>query len=218
MKSLISLTVQALSVLLLSSNCNDKPILSKETKILRGRLMYNCDTPAPNESVKFKAGISFIENIDGAIEVFTDENEFFEFIHNQGGSWFTLWAPYKMITDVPSKPELDLGEINLNGTVNFVVKLLVNNNSYTSSGTLYYYDWNYPENGASHWVKKIAGPFQSGVIDSILNKTYTKYTIFHNQSPVLSIRHYINSNPYVDIEFQTPFCTSFLSDAVIVIN
>ena len=103
--------------------------------------MYDCNTPAANEPVRFKASPAFIETIDGEIEVYTDENGYFEFIHNASGPWYQLWAPYKTLEQIPSKPELDLGEIILYGTVNYSIRLDVVNPK-TQLDTLVYANLN----------------------------------------------------------------------------
>lgn len=213
MKSSKYIVIIILPLLLLSSKCAEKN-KNKSPNILRGRIMNDCTTPASNVAIKLKADA--IGPNQDKIETFTDADGYFELSYIPKASSYTLFAPNKLMEFIPSKPELDLGEINKGGTVNFIIKLQVNNN-YNENNTLFYYNRNYPQNSNIPWLK-IPGPFYSGELDTVINASYFGTYIF-NQPNQLYTSYYIN-NHLNDIQkyFDVSFCTSSFSEVVLVID
>lgn len=175
MKTLRYIAALALPILFISSQCQDKKIFKEQTNILRGRIMENCTTPASNVEITLKGDGSLVGGSAVYVKTTTDDNGYFELSYTAKGSSYRLYAPYKVMDQIPSKPELDLGEVNLGGTVNFIIKLLVNNN-YTENDTLYFSNWSYPN--PPDIALKLAGPFSSGTIDTAINVPYTKMYIY----------------------------------------
>lgn len=198
-----------LPILLMASKCNEK---NKEPNVMRGRLMYNCTTPASNVKVLLKTdGMKTVEMIDGSKELFTDEDGYFEFQFHRKANKYTLYAPYKTMGFIPDKKYLDLGEVNLGGRMNFIIKLQVSN-PYTENDTLYYYDWNYPQNGADHWVKKVAGPFQQGNLDTVVNSLFMSYPLIYSRAPSVKVLYYVNNDQAaINEEAILNFCDSSYS-------
>src|SRR5690554_5031115 len=110
MKKLKFIVYLILPILLMGSQCNEK---HKEPNVMKGRLMYDCDTPAPNKKVLLKGGgMKTVEMVDGSKELYTDEDGYFEFRFYPTTSKYMLYAPYKTMAFIPNEKYLDLGEIN----------------------------------------------------------------------------------------------------------
>jgi hypothetical protein len=208
-------------IVLLSSKCKDKePVI----RTLKGRLMNNCTAPYANGLVKLRnntgGGASFSEDINGNKDFYTDSNGYFEINYKSRGTLGTLYAPYKAIERIPIKNEelvFDMGEVNLNGTVNFVIKLEVNN-PYTANDTLVLRDWN---STSAYDRIVIPGPFVAGIIDTVWKASYSSYPITYNEVPQLLI-NYIR-HPYTpegsnSIYLDVPFCSTDLQEAILVID
>jgi hypothetical protein len=221
MNSLKTLAILFSAVLLLSSKCNKKNTVPG---VLKGRVMVNCTTPYANKevSVQAPAGFSkleYLEDANGNSVFYTDEDGYFEITYvtkkvHEG----TLFAPYSAMTGIPlgEGQNLDIGEVILNGTVNFVIKLQVNN-PYTANDTLLIRDFN----GSSIYSQlRIPGPFQSGIIDTVWNEGFISYPISYNKVPEFSFVYYFSNNPTVGghARCASNFCTNTLSEAIITIN
>ena len=221
MKTLKTLSLICLSLLLVNTSCKK----NKKPGTVRGRIMVNCTTPLPNHLVKMRTdwggGASFVEDVNGNKEFMTDSEGYFEinYITKGGEGTLNVSGYSNVLSKIPigEGQVLDIGEVYLNGKVNFIIKLQVNN-PHTAQDTLFYYDWNYPQ-GAAHWIKKIPGPFVSGIIDTVYNCSFMGYPLTYNQIPELSINHYINSyQNNSDIYIQVPFCSSMYPEAIITID
>ncbi len=188
---------------------------------IEGRLMSSCGTPASNKTMSlYQEGVT-LTSIGGYLKDFScDENGYFKVVYKAETSGkLSIKANGTILEKIPCKKNIDIGEVFLNPpSVNFTIKLQVNN-AHTENDTLYYYDWNYPQNGASHWVKKIAGPFQSGIIDSVVNAGYMNFPVIYDENPFILVNYYLNDYQLnKDASVITPFCSSSFSDAVLVIN
>jgi hypothetical protein len=213
------ITLFFIAVLLLSSKCNKKNTVPG---VLKGRVMVNCTTPYANKevSVQAPAGFSkleYLEDANGNSVFYTDDDGYFEITYvtrkvHEG----TLFAPYSAMTGIPlgEGQNLDIGEVNLNGTVNFVIKLQVNN-PYSANDTLYYSNWSYPN--PTDIALKLAGPFQTGIIDTAINVPYTKVQIY-NEVPKLNMTYYMNNVADNTVYFDTPLCSSSFGNVTFVIN
>ena len=207
-------------LVLLSSKCKDKePVI----RTLKGRLMNNCTVPYANGLVKLRnnkgGGASFSEDINGNIDFYTDENGYFEINYKSRGTLGTLYAPYKAIERIPINNEelvFDIGEVNLNGTVNFVIKLEVNN-AYTENDTMFVPDYN---STTDAWAQiAIPGPFQDMIIDTIVNRPFFTYPITYNAVPKSYISYFLTTTQLnTTIYFDTPFCNNGFAEAIITLD
>lgn len=188
---------------------------------LEGRLMSSCDLPASNKQMSlYQESITLTSN-GGYLKDFTcDENGYFKVVYKAENSGkLSIRTNGEILRGIPSKKNLNIGKVYNNPpSVKFIVRLRVNN-AYTANDTLYYYDWNYPQNGASHWVKKIAGPFQSGIIDTVQNAGYLSFPIEYEGNPFMRVNYYVNSyQSNEDAIVFTPLCSGTFSEAVLVID
>jgi hypothetical protein len=193
MKNLKIYLILILPIALLGVNCKKS---SAKYHTLKGRLMENCTTPYASKLIKLSGDNSFSDkfcvDINGNNDFYTDENGYFEIKYRKNGNWGILYAPYSVMTFIPigENENLDIGEVNLNGTVNFVIKLQANK-TYTSNDTLVFGDWN---NVASNTPDiKLAGPFNSQTLDTATNVSYSSYPIMYGKSPEMSIVYYLKS-------------------------
>jgi hypothetical protein len=206
-------------LVLLSSKCKDKePVI----RTLKGRLMNNCTEPYANGLIKLRnntgGGASFSEDINGNKDFYTDENGYFEINYKSRGTLGTLYAPYKAIERIPiSNEELvfDIGEVNLNGTVNFVIKLEVNN-PYTELDTLTIADYN---SNQPNPQLKFVGPFVNQILDTVYNRPYISYPIKYSKIPQTFIAYGFTQEVNVQYQyFDTPFCDNGYAEAIITLD
>lgn len=198
-------------------SCNKK---NKEYT-LEGRLMSSCDMPASNKEMSLYQEATTLTSVGGYLKDFSsDENGYFKvtYIAENSGK-LSIRANGVLIDGIPSREDINIGNVYHNPpAVNFVIRLQANN-AYTANDTLYYYDWNYPQNGASHWVKKIAGPFQSEIIDTVANCGYMNFPIRYNGVNSMSVNYYINDyQGNKNAIVTTPFCTNSFSEAILVLD
>ena len=211
MNALNHIAVIVLPVMLLSSTCAEKND-NKTPNILKGRIMHNCTIPGANIELTLKPNAMYADIIYST----TDENGYFEIKYTADAQSYRLYAPYEIMSGIPAEEYLDLGEINTVGTVNFIIKLQVDNN-YTENDTLFYYNRDYPHNSNIPWIK-VPGPFYSGNLDTVYNAPYFG-TYFYNQPNQLYTSYYVNSH-LNDIQkyFDVHFCTNSFSEVVLVID
>jgi hypothetical protein len=116
----------------------------------------------------------------------------------------------------------NLGKVFINPpSVSFYLKLEVNNNSYTSADTLSYYDWGYPSNGSIHWVKKVAGPFKNGIIDTVYAAVnINAFPLYYGSStpPNLRIDYGVNLWNQNHVFIPTPHCINDPQTITLVID
>lgn len=200
--------------LLMASNCSKK---DKQPNVIKGRLMYGCVTPAANVPLMLKAGNKFVETVDGANKIYTDEYGYFEFKFQPVMKWYTLMAsPQKILSQIPNQSHTDLGEVNFGASIDFIIKLQVNN-PYTESDTLYIPDYQSSDPFAQ---KSFAGPFSNGqVLDTLIGIPFTNYPLIYEQQPDNYINYYFTPIGELRfLHFSTPFCNSTFGEAVIVIE
>jgi len=210
-------------MVLLGVNCKKSVTNNSSDKYhtLKGRLMVNCTTPYANKSIQLKGDNSFTPEFsvgkNGEDKWYTDENGYFEIIYKPNGSAGTLFAPIAVMKFIPiSNKVLDIGEVNLGGTFNFVIKLQANN-PYTENDTLILRDFN----GASAFSElRVPGPFQSGLIDTVLNEGYSSYPINYASPIKFDFAFYLSSNlPGLSwATLNALFCSSTFSEAIITID
>ena len=200
----------------MGTKCKDK----NATQTIKGRVMLNCTTPYANGLLRLKGDIGFApkfcEDEFGNREFYTDSNGYFEFKYIFNGYDGTLYAPYEALDFIPIDDELvDIGELNLNGKINFIIRLQANN-SYGIYDTLQIPDFdNFGPNG----IIRIPGPFVSGDLDTIVNWGYIHYPIKYNKNPKYWVNYFF-MHQQSGITFDAPFnCgTSDYSIATIIIN
>jgi hypothetical protein len=151
---------------------------SNKEYLLTGRLMQSCDTPAANRNglIHFSGG-GILNKPSTSLEFTTDESGYFKVTHNRRFSEFTVRTsnnhPVLEVYSL-SGDNNDLGEVYINPfPTNFVIKLDVKN-PYTENDTLFMRDFSSPDPLAE---KFISGPFESGVLDSVINAFYTKFPV-----------------------------------------
>ena len=221
MKTLKTLSLICLSLLLVNTSSKKH----KKPGTVRGRIMVNCTTPLPNHLVKIKTDLGYsgkyVEDVNGNKEFMTDSEGYFEinYISNWGKGSLVVSGYSDVLEEIPigEGQVLDIGEVYLNGKVNFIVKLQVNN-PHTIYDTLVLRDYN----GPSIYSKlKIPGPFVSGIIDTVWNESYMSYPIMYNK-PIVYNRfgYYFSSDPtnITYSYFNASFCTNELSEAIITID
>ena len=221
MKTLKTLGLICLSLLLVNTSCKK----NKKPGTVRGRIMVNCTTPLPNHLVKMRTdwggGASFVEDVNGNKEFMTDSEGYFEinYITKGGEGTLNVSGYSDVLEEIPigEGQVLDIGEVNLNGKVNFIIKLQVNN-PHTIYDTLVLRDWNNP---SAYAELRIPGPFISSVIDTVWNESFISYPLMYNTLADFNVNYIMH--PYVPgnaktVRFFAPFCSSTLVDAVLVID
>ena len=171
MKTIIIYICAALLIVSCSKQKNQEHTLT-------GRLMQSCDTPAANkDGLIYFSGGGLLNNPSTTLEFTTDENGYFEVTHNEPFTEFSVrTSAAHSVLEVNSIPGDDnnLGDVYINPfPTNFVIKLDVKN-SYTENDTLFMRDFSSPDPLAE---KFISGPFESGVLDSVINSFYTKFPV-----------------------------------------
>ncbi len=177
--------------------------------------MLTCDTPAANREFSIYQDPITLTSIGGFLKDATcDENGYFKVTYKpKNGSKLSIRSKGIVLENIPCKKNLNIGKVYINpSSMNIVLKIKANQ-SYTSSDTLYYYDL-----GTSHLEQKIAGPFVSGIIDTVESGGYMQFPLRYNELPILSIDYYINSpQNKKNIVVNSTVCSSF-SEAVLVIE
>mgnify|MGYP005827338927 CR=1 FL=1 len=135
---------------------------------VEGRLMSGCNTPAANTtgSFHYTSGMSWEE----WAEFTTDENGYFKVKKQIEGSTIDLYVDgnSQVLRNIKlsQKDHLDLGEVyTFPPSVSYYLYLEVDS-AYTEFDTLTYSNGGWPHDGREPWLK-IAGPFQSGIIDTV---------------------------------------------------
>lgn len=221
MKTFKTLFFLCLALLFVSASCKK----NKKPGTVRGRIMLNCTTPLPNHVIHMRTnlggGASYVEDANGNTEFKTDSDGYFEINYiTKGSEGSIVVSGYGIVLEMIPIGEgmlTDVGEVNLNGKVNFVIRLQVNN-PHTMYDTLVLRDYN----GPSIYSKlKIPGPFVSGVIDTVWNESYMSYPLTFNK-PILFDRfsYFFVANPsnIIYSDFNVSFCTNELSNAIITVN
>lgn len=190
---------------------------------VEGRLMSACGVAASLKSMWLGQEEITLTSVGGKLVDFTcDENGYFSvsYVPESGGTLYLVVAgSAKVLIDIPCKENINLGEVYYNPpAVNFLVRLQANN-AYTSADTLYYYDWNYPQNGATSWIKKVPGPFQSGIIDTVLNAGYMNFPLSWVRDPEMTINYYVNTyDPNQQAKVIPELCSPSYAEAVLTVD
>jgi hypothetical protein len=199
---------------------------SNKEYVLTGRLMQSCDTPAANRNglIHFSGG-GILNKPSTSLEFTTDESGYFKVTHNRRFSEFTVRTsnnhPVLEVYSL-SGDNNDLGEVYIfPPSVSYYLKLEVNNSSYTDQDTLTYYDWGYPQNGAEHWVKRKAGPFTDGIIDTVslaVNLNGLPISFSSDKSPKLRIDYGVVTWNQNFVYIPTPHCQEDYQTVTLIIE
>jgi len=194
MKKIISLLV----LILMFISCN-----KDKTHILKGRLIYDCNTPVPNTEVELKTGLqNSIYRYYGT----SDENGYFSIVYEKGNTGTLRINKDRILEGIPLQigKEYDLGDVYVGGTIDLIVKLQVNN-PHTENDTLFYSDL-----GSNDWAAKIAipGPFTTGVVDTFIDGHLpSNFSVDYGELPKLNFGYYFSTydgGHYFDINYS--FC------------
>lgn len=162
-----------LAVLLTACTKNNN---NKEVTIT-GTLMQSCETPAANrDGIIHLSGGGLLNHPSTSLEFTTNENGYFKVTHNKSFSEFSVRtsANHSVLEANISGDEKEVREVYINPfPTNFVIKLDVKN-PYTENDTLFMRDFSSQDPLAE---KFISGPFESGVLDSVINSFYTKFPV-----------------------------------------
>lgn len=217
-------TINILLVLLLLTACK-----KDEDKIttIEGILMASCNTPATNTSGFILTEDGLLSGPGISLSFTTNENGYFKVSYSGKKDLSSFMVRVQGSSDVLKVPGLqgnnkDLGNVYINPpSVSYYLRLEVSNNTYTESDTLTYYDWGYPQNGASHWVRKIAGPFESGIVDTVplvFNMNAFPIHFQSSEPPNLKIRYGVNIWNAKEVLIPTPHCVDDYQMVTLVID
>jgi hypothetical protein len=197
-----------------------------------GRLMQSCDTPAANKNgLIHLPGGGILSKPSTKLEFTTDENGYFKVTHDKSFSTFSVrTSANHSVLDVSSLggDEKELGEVYVfPPTARYYLTLHVNNNNYNELDTLTYSNGGFPHDGRDPWLKK-AGPFQSGVIDTVhlLSHTNDLPVSFNelNNTEITKkkIHYYLGEydswNERVSHYFSTAYCQEGYQTVTLVID
>jgi hypothetical protein len=160
------------TLILLFTACNKNRQIT-----ITGRLMQSCDVPAANKEALIHidgGGITAKPIVE--LPFTTDENGYFEVHHDEAFSKFSVRtsAAHSVLEASIGEDNKALGEVYVNPfPTSFVIKLDVKN-PYTEYDTLYMRDYSSSNSLAK---KFIAGPFNSGVLDSVVNNFYKSFPV-----------------------------------------
>lgn len=218
MKNLISFVAIVTLLIACTKNSN------KEVTVT-GRLMQSCDTPAANKNgIIHLSGGGLLNHPSTSLEFTTDENGYFKVTHNKSFSEFSVRtsANHSVLEANISGDEKELGEVYIfPPSVSYYLTLKVNNSTYTDQDTLTYYDWGYPQNGAEHWVKRKAGPFTDGIIDTVslaINLNGLPISFSSDNSPRLRIDYGVITWNQNFVYIPTPHCQEDYQTVTLVID
>ena len=191
-----------------------------------GRLMQTCETPAANRNgIIHLSGGGLLNHPSTSLEFTTDENGYFKVTHNKSFSEFSVRtsANHSVLEANISGDEKELGEVYINPfPTNFIIKLDVKN-PYTENDTLVMKDFSSSNPLAQ---RKIAGPFESGVLEIIESHPFNMFPLHFSQTingntPKYGVRFHMI--PFTgDIErfdFNiAPICSGEFAEVTLVID
>ncbi|MGM0480164.1 MAG: hypothetical protein ACQERC_13155 [Bacteroidota bacterium] len=195
---------------------------------LTGRLMQSCEIPAANkDGIIYFSGGGLLNNPSITLEFTTDDNGYFEVDHNEPFTEFSVrTSPANSVLEVDSIPgdDNDLGEVYLfPPSVSYYLYLEVSN-AFTESDTLLYNNHGWPEDGRDELLK-IAGPFQSGIVDTVYMATNMNHLPidFNDTLPKRTINYRIinentNDHPVKSVDFPTSYCVEEYIDVTFIIE
>ncbi|MCC5924514.1 MAG: hypothetical protein JJT77_12075 [Crocinitomicaceae bacterium] len=203
---------------------------SNKEVIVTGRLMQSCNSPAANmDGIIRLPGGGFLNKPSTSLEFTTDENGYFKVTHDKSFSQFSVrTSANHSVLDVTSLggDEKELGEVYINPfPTNFIINLDVKN-PYTENDTLFMRDFSSSNPLAE---KFILGPFESGVLDSVVNSFYTKFPvklsdINSHGGPRDAVGVYIKnssgnySNLMSSYFYHVPICSDEFAEVTLVIE
>jgi hypothetical protein len=220
-------TLNILLVLFLLTACGK----DEETiTTIEGQLMASCDVPAANTSGFILTNDGLLSGPGISLSFTTDENGYFKVSHrgkaDQLNSFIVRVQGSSDVLKVPGLPgdNKDLGKVYINPpTVNYYLKLEVINSDYTNLDTLHFSNGGFPVNGQAPWLK-LAGPFTTGIIDTIQNAINPNVFPIHFGSstvPQKRILYYMNeydSWNEKEVHFPTPHCVDEYQTVTLVID
>lgn len=198
---------------------------------LSGRLMQSCNTPAANkDGLIYFSGGGLLNHPSTTLEFTTDENGYFEVIHNKRFTEFSVrTSAAHSVLEVNSVPDdNDLGDVYLfPPSVSYYLYLDVSN-AFTESDTLVYNNHGWPQDGRDKLLK-IAGPFQSGIVDTVYMATNMNHlpidfnNMINNNLPERTINYRIinentNDHPVKSVDFPTSYCVEEFIDVTFIIE
>lgn len=199
--------------------------------VLTGRLMQSCETPAANKDglIYFDGG-GLLNNPSTTLEFTTDENGYFEVKHNEPFTEFSVrTSANHSVLEVNSVPDdNDLGEVYIfPPSVSYYLYLDVSN-AFTESDTLVYNNHGWPQDGRDKLLK-IAGPFQSGIVDTVYMATNMNHlpidfnNMINNNLQERTINYRIinentNDHPVKSVDFPTSYCVEDFIDVTFIIE
>jgi hypothetical protein len=199
--------------------------------VLTGRLMQSCDTPAANkDALIYFSNTGLFPEPSTTLEFTTDGNGYFEVKHNEPFSNFSVrTSAAHSVLEVSSIPDdNDLGDVYLfPPSVSYYLYLDVSN-AFTESDTLVYNNHGWPQDGRDKLLK-IAGPFQSGIVDTVYMATNMNHlpidfnNIINNNLPERAISYRIinentNDHPVKSVYFPTSYCVEDFIDVTFIIE
>ena len=212
-------SITTLLFITLLMGCNEH---KERQYVVEGRLMYSCGVPAANvQDIAIKQ-VPPAMNL-GKDPIFkrfsTDEDGYFKIIYKYkeaSSSPMYFAKSGKFFEGIPSYESLDLGEVFYGSpTFSFVIRLEVDK-VYTEEDTLFLPDY---EN--NDYIKR-PGPFENGVYDTVLNKSYLK-CIQYDYPSEFEVRYlWKTKNKEEEMKHSsfkiTNFCDNIIYDAVIKIK
>ena len=204
--------------------------IKKEVSVT-GRLMESCDTPAANKDGIIRlSGGGFLNKPSTSLEFTTDENGYFKVTHNEAFSAFSVRtsANHSVLEASISGDEKELGEVYIfPPSVSYYLYLDVSN-AFTESDTLVYNNHGWPQDGRDKLLK-IAGPFQSGIVDTVYMATNMNHlpidfnNMININLPERTINYRIinentNDHPVKSVDFPTSYCVEEFIDVTFIIE
>ena len=195
---------------------------------IEGRLMADCNVPLANQSGTIHQKGMYA----GKVADFTsDENGYFKAVFEPKGHGnicrIALEGGGTILEEIRFTEYTELGEVYANPPSVRYYLLLDVQNAYTELDTIHYRNCGAPQDGRPSWLKK-AGPFQSGIIDTVhFALNLGAMPIDHERynlgiyMPTLLLDYYINeydSGNRTRIEISTPYCVEEYQNVSLVIE
>ena len=221
-------TIYFILILILASACK-KITNSNDPVVIEGILMASCDVPAANKSGFIITDDGLLSGPGISLSFTTDEKGYFKITHTGKESVDKFTVRVQGSSDVLRVTNLsgnkkNLGKVYINPpTASYYLELQVNNASYSELDTLYYQNGNFPQNEETPWCK-IAGPFSSGIIDTIpiiYNMTALPLSFGSSIVPEIRLLYHINeydSWTVKEVNFNSPHCVNEYQTVTLVID
>ncbi len=176
------------------------PACRKEKKplVIAGRIVTDCNgTPYANASISIyqpKNGGLFYSSKGGTLLTTTTDSD---------GYFLCKYVPESsesvsidgFLDGIPLK-DVNVGEVNANRTGSFRIFLDPGTSVYTAQDTLFYTNFNYPNNPFPNTnYRYVVGPFAAGQIDSITGMGLSAIPVYGKSPYPITITYFLNSNP-----------------------